>query len=85
MLWVFENGSCKLIHFLNGLATKLWLPNVIDFLKFIPVDKDDFVFTKPKLILEKVNGDFSGWFSGFISFIDCVDQYLVSNQIVFSL
>ena len=75
MLWVFKHGSCKVIHLLSGLGTKLSLINSSFILaKFHPVDKDNLVVSKAKISLEEVNCDLSGWFSGFVCFVDSVDQ-----------
>ena len=75
MLWVFKHGYRKLIHPLSGLSTKLGLINsIFIFTKFHPVNKDNLVVSKVKISLEEVNCDLSGWFSGFVGFVDSVDQ-----------
>ena len=85
MLWVFKHGYRKLIHPLSGLGTKLGLINsVFIFAKFFPVDKNNLVISKAEISFEEINGDLSGCFSGFVGFVNRVDQYLVSNQVVLS-
>ena len=74
MLWVFEYGSCKVIHPLSGLSTKLGLLLVISSIEFQPVDKDNLVVSKAKISFEEVDGDFSGCFSSLVGFVDSVNQ-----------
>jgi hypothetical protein len=85
MFGVFKDWSCKLLHDFLGFCTKLFVPNSINFLECISVNKDNFFISEAQFVFKKVKSKFSDIFLCHVSFVNSVDQSLVSNQIAFSL
>jgi hypothetical protein len=86
VLWVFKDGSCKLIHALSGLSTKLGFVDIAFIIsnEFVPVNKDNLVVSKAKVGFEEFNSNFSSLFPVCVGTVDCVDYSLVSNQVILS-